>query len=99
MKKPLGFRLEITDEARALMEERMILDTDVLSVMEHYRESGEAVLENDTGLLVTRHRIGNVTFWGEVHRGRGGLYRPPRVQPPHDHRDEVRTWTSRRAIT
>ena len=26
-------------------------------------ESGEAVLENDTGLLVTRHRIGNVTFW------------------------------------
>ena len=63
MKKPLGFRLEITDEARALMEERMILDTDVLSVMEHYRESGEAVLENDTGLLVTRHRIGNVTFW------------------------------------
>ncbi len=63
MQKPLDFRLDITDEARALMEERMILDTDVLSVMRHYRESGEAVLENDTGLLVTRHRIGNVTFW------------------------------------
>ena len=34
-----------------------------VSPLEHYRESGEAVLENDTGLLVTRHRIGNVTFW------------------------------------
>ncbi len=63
MKKPLDFRLGITDEARALMEERMILDTDVLQVMESYRESGEAVLENDTGLLVARRRIGNVTFW------------------------------------
>ena len=60
---PLDFRLEITGEARALMEERMVLDTDVVSVMRAYHASGEAVLENDTGLLVTRLRIGNVTFW------------------------------------
>ena len=57
------FKLDITDEARALMEERMVLDTDVARVMQRYRESGEAVLENDTGLLVTRARLGNVTFW------------------------------------
>ena len=59
----LDFRLDITDEARALMDERMVLDTDVARVMQRYRESGEAVLENDTGLLVTRARLGNVTFW------------------------------------
>ena len=63
MDVPLDFRLEITGEARALMEERMVLDTDVVSVMRAYHANGEAVLENDTGLLVTRLRIGNVTFW------------------------------------
>ena len=62
MEKP-EFALTLTDEARALMEQRMVLDTDVIAVMRAYRESGEAVLENDTGLLVTRLRIGNVTFW------------------------------------
>ena len=62
MEKP-EFALKLTDEARALMEQRMVLDTDVIAVMRAYRESGEAVLENDTGLLVTRLRIGNVTFW------------------------------------
>ena len=41
----------------------MVLDTDVQRVMKAYLESGEAVLENDSGLLVTRARIGNVTFW------------------------------------
>lgn len=64
-KKDLGFRLDITDEARALMEERMILDTDVQQVMQRYRASGEAVLENESGLLVTRARLGNVTFWAK----------------------------------
>lgn len=59
----LDFKLEFTDEARALMEERMVLDTDVVRVMRAYRESGDAVVENDTGLIVTRARLGNVTFW------------------------------------
>ena len=59
----LGFELTITAEARELMEARMILDTDVAAVMRRYRETGEAVLEIDSGLLVTRARLGNVTFW------------------------------------
>ena len=59
----LDFKLEFTDEARALMEARMVLDTDVVRVMRAYRESGDAVVENDTGLIVTRARLGNVTFW------------------------------------
>ena len=57
------FTLRITDEARAQMDERMILDTDVYAVMAAYRETGEAVVENDTGVLTACHRMGNVTFW------------------------------------
>ena len=63
MEEKRDFRLTITQEARELMEDRMILDTDVLQVMQAYRESGEAVIDGESGLLVTRHRIGNVTFW------------------------------------
>ena len=63
MDEPLGFRLEITDEARALMDGRMVLDTDVAEVMKAYRATGEAVEELETGLLVARLRRGNVTFW------------------------------------
>ena len=27
------------------------------------RESGEAILDADTGLIIARRRIGNATFW------------------------------------
>ena len=64
-KRPLGFGLTLTEEARALMEERMILDTDVIAVMQHYHDTGEAVEDLDDGLLVTRMRLGNVTFWAK----------------------------------
>lgn len=63
MEKDWGFALEITEEARAQMDDRMILDSDVYEVMQAYRETGDAVLDTETGLLITRRRIGNVTFW------------------------------------
>lgn len=59
----LGFEVEYTPEAEERMDDRMILRSDVIQVLQHLRESGEAVLEEDTGLLVTRERLGNVTFW------------------------------------
>ena len=68
-----GFSLEFTDEARAMMDDRMILDTDVYQVMADYRESGNAVVDNDTGILTTCLRIGNVTFWVRF-REAGGAY-------------------------
>ncbi|MGI6193054.1 MAG: pyridine nucleotide-disulfide oxidoreductase/dicluster-binding protein [Christensenellales bacterium] len=63
MEKDWGFALTITEEARLQMDDRMILDSDVYAVMQAYRESGDAVLDSETNLLITRHRIGNVTFW------------------------------------
>lgn len=66
------FTLRMTDEARAQMDQRMILDTDVYEVMRAYRESGEAVVEKDTGVLTARRRIGNVTFWVRFAEDEGG---------------------------
>lgn len=59
----LGFEVEFSPEAEERMDDRMILRSDVIQVLQHLRESGEAVLEEDTGLFVTRERLGNVTFW------------------------------------
>ena len=59
----LGFTIDYTDEAIAMMDDRMILKTDVIRVMEALRETGEAILDEETGLIVTRARLGNVTFW------------------------------------
>lgn len=41
----------------------MILKSDVTQVLQSLRRTGEAVLDEDTGLCVTRSRLGNVTFW------------------------------------
>ena len=59
----LGFTIEYTPEAEVMMDDRMILKTDVIRVLQALRETGEAILDGDTGLCVTRARLGNVTFW------------------------------------
>ncbi|MBR5093597.1 MAG: 4Fe-4S dicluster domain-containing protein [Oscillospiraceae bacterium] len=59
----LGFHLDYTDEARRMMDERMILTDDVIAVMRAYRESGEAILDDESGLTIARARLGNATFW------------------------------------
>ena len=59
----LDYQLDYTDEARQLMDGRMILTDDIIQVMNDYRETGEAILESETGLAVARKRVGNATFW------------------------------------
>ena len=59
----LGFTIDYTEEAIAMMDDRMILKTDVVRVLQSLRETGEAILDEETGLIVTRARLGNVTFW------------------------------------
>jgi len=59
----LGFTIEYTPEAEDMMDDRMILKTDVIRVLQNLEETGEAILDGDTGLCVTRARLGNVTFW------------------------------------
>ena len=59
----LGFTIEYTPEAEVMMDDRMILKTDVIRVLQNLEETGEAILDEETGLIVTRARLGNVTFW------------------------------------
>ena len=59
----LGFTVEYTPEAVEMMDDRMILRSDVIRVLQSLRETGEAILDGDTGLCITRARSGNVTFW------------------------------------
>jgi hypothetical protein len=59
----LDYQLNYTDEARRLMDDRMILTDDVIAVMNSFRETGEAVLDLESDLLIARKRIGNATFW------------------------------------
>ena len=59
----LGFTIDYTQEAIAMMDDRMILKTDVIRVLQALKETGEAILDGETGLCVTRARLGNVTFW------------------------------------
>ena len=63
LEKKLDYELEYTEEARRLMDERMILTDDVIAVMNEVRATGEAILDQETGLLSARSRVGNATFW------------------------------------
>ncbi len=72
MEKKLDYPLAFTPEARDMMDDRMILVEDVIAVLEDFRESGEAI-EDEDGLLVARRRVGNATFWVKFSREDGGF--------------------------
>ena len=69
----LDYELRYTDEARQMMDERMILTDDVIAVLDGVREDGECIQDED-GLLVARRRVGNATFWVKFTREGDGSY-------------------------
>ena len=81
----LGFTIEYTPEAEAMMDDRMILKTDVIRVLQALRETGEAIRDEETGLLLTRARLGNVTFWVRYEEIDGGY----RVHRAYSHRMNI----------
>ncbi len=80
----LDYELGYTDEARRMMDERMILTDDVIAVMDAFRENGEAIVDED-GLLVARRRVGNATFWVKFSPTDGGYL----VHRAYSHRMRV----------
>ena len=83
----LGFTIEYTQEATAMMDDRMILKTDVIRVLQTLRQTGEAILEEETGLIVTRARLGNVTFWVKFTETESGYL----VHRAYSHRMTIQT--------
>lgn len=82
----LAYKLDYTDEARRMMDDRMILTDDVIAVLDDFRETGEAVLDSDSGLLVARKRVGNATFWVKFTREDADSYT---VHRAYSHRMNV----------
>jgi Fe-S oxidoreductase len=82
----LNYELNYTPEARRIMDDRMILTDDVIAVIDSYRETGEAVLDSTSGLLIARKRIGNATFWVQFTRDSENSYT---VHRAYSHRMNV----------
>ena len=68
----VGFKIEYTPEVVALMDDRMILKSDIIQVLQELRKTGEAIMDADTGLCIARARLGNVTFWVKYEEIEGG---------------------------
>ena len=83
----LGFTIEYTPEAIEMMDDRMILKTDVIRVLQNLKETGEAILDEETGLYITRSRLGNVTFWVKFTQTESGYL----VHRAYSHRMTIQT--------
>ena len=68
------YPLRFTEEARRLMDSRMILTDDVLEVIDELRKTGDAILDQETGLSIACKRVGNVTFWVKFTVEEDGAY-------------------------
>lgn len=63
MEETVPFTYECSDEVRNKMEERMILESDLIQTLVNYRENHAAVYNEADDTLTAMHRIGNVSFW------------------------------------
>ena len=79
------FVIEYTPEAESMMDDRMILQSDVVQVLRHLRETGQGILDGETGLCLTSLRLGNVTFWVRFEPIGGGY----RVHGAYSHRMNI----------
>ena len=64
----LDYDLRYTEEARRMMDERMILTDDVIAVMDEVRKTGACIFDEESGLYIACRRIGNATFWVKFSR-------------------------------
>lgn len=57
------YHLVVSEEVRETLDRRMILLTDLYDVIDQMQETGDAIKDDETGEMLTRARLGNVTFW------------------------------------
>jgi len=61
-------KLIISPELRHALSDRMILETDIQTVIEHCEKTGEKVLDDDTGNFFGHLQIGHMTYWAEYRK-------------------------------
>jgi hypothetical protein len=75
-------KLEKTDSIRDLMDERHILDEDLIPVIQHAEKTGEKLYQTDTERFLSKLRIKNVYFYAEYSIIEGGY----RIHTAYSHR-------------
>jgi len=58
-------QLILNDPIRKLMEDRMILEEDIRQVLYHAKESGRAMINQETGHYLAHFKPSCVTYWVE----------------------------------
>ena len=75
-------KYRIPDEVRQELNDRMILETDLVQILEHAVETKEMIFNRVKGVYFSSMRIGNVTFWVEFEKD-GDVYQ---VNNAYSHR-------------
>lgn len=77
MEKQNEVQLLLDEKLEEMLDERMILQEDIVKVIEQAETTKCAILNKKTGHLIASRRVGNVTFWVEYKKenGRYRIYR------------------------
>jgi len=78
--------VHMTEEIRHLMDERGILDEDVLGTIDHAETTGEKFINPSTGRFLASHRPDRVTYWVEYSQVGEGY----EVHRAYSHRMEMK---------
>jgi hypothetical protein len=71
-----------SDDVREQMEDRHILDQDLIQVIQHAEKTGEKLYEPDTGMFLSKLRVKNVCFYAEYSIVKDGY----RIHSAYSHR-------------
>ncbi len=79
-------KLIIPDETRRIIEDRMILDSDILSVVSYAEKTGNKLKNKENGHYIAYFQPVKVTYWVEYSAGSGGFT----VHNAYSHRLEIK---------
>lgn len=79
------FPIEYSEQAQVMMDERMILESDIVDVLDNMRATGDVIADTDSGLLITRKRIGNITCWVKFQEKNNGYL----IHSAYSHRMKI----------
>jgi hypothetical protein len=75
-------KLQKTNDVRDLMEDRHILDADLIQVIQHAEKTGEKLYELETDRFLAKLHVKNVYFYAEYSIIEGGF----RIHSAYSHR-------------
>jgi len=78
-------KLHVTDKVRELMQERMILVEDLQQVVQWAENTGNKLVQKNTGRFLAHYRPGTVTYWVEYSADENGFT----IHNTYSHRMEV----------